>query len=370
MNSLDQVPFQTQLGLLDEEVQLVAAPVIVLPDCEQILRDTEYGFKLENWVLSGPQPVLQRPSCPPYWLMFGSAPETRRAAHGAREPWGPSPRPRSHSLTSADARRLHQRTVRFLISDSEDEDGYCEDNEGSSSEDARRRVRSRERPRGENAHLHSCVYHRVPESPHSRRRSALECRPAGRGSEPHRSQLESQKKSSRRRERPPTGRGLPQSPAPAHPPPCRLQQQRPSSAGALVKSRRQVLRSGAKCGPFLDSAADLLSALSLEERELLESVTERGYPLRTAVLALQKSGYRSAEKILKYLEARHHLCELGYDEAQVEEALEMFQSCESKAAEFLHLLNQFNEMGFQQNAIKEVLLVHENHRERALEELM
>lgn len=61
--------------------------------------------------------------------------------------------------------------------------------------------------------------------------------------------------------------------------------------------RPQVLRSGAKCGPFLDSAADLLSALSLEERELLESVTERGYPLRTAVLALQKSGYRSAEKV-------------------------------------------------------------------------
>lgn len=41
-----------------------------------------------------------------------------------------------------------------------------------------------------------------------------------------------------------------------------------------------------------------------------------------------------------------------------------------QAAEFLHLLNQFNEMGFQQHAIKEVLLVHENHRERALEELM
>lgn len=41
-----------------------------------------------------------------------------------------------------------------------------------------------------------------------------------------------------------------------------------------------------------------------------------------------------------------------------------------QAAEFLHLLNQFHEMGFQQNAIKEVLLVHENHRERALEELM
>lgn len=44
--------------------------------------------------------------------------------------------------------------------------------------------------------------------------------------------------------------------------------------------------------------------------------------------------------------------------------------CFSQAAEFLRLLNQFNEMGFQQNAIKEVLLIHENHRERALEELM
>lgn len=41
-----------------------------------------------------------------------------------------------------------------------------------------------------------------------------------------------------------------------------------------------------------------------------------------------------------------------------------------QAEEFLQLLIQFNEMGFQQNAIKEVLLVHENHRERALEELM
>lgn len=42
----------------------------------------------------------------------------------------------------------------------------------------------------------------------------------------------------------------------------------------------------------------------------------------------------------------------------------------SQAAEFLRLLTQFNEMGFQQSTIKEVLLVHENHRERALEELM
>ncbi|KAF7666763.1 hypothetical protein LDENG_00093730 [Lucifuga dentata] len=89
-----------------------------------------------------------------------------------------------------------------------------------------------------------------------------------------------------------------------------------------------------------------------------------------AIIALQKTGQQTPEKILSYLVACDHLCELGYDEAQVEEALEMFQNCETKAEEFLHLLSQFNEMGFQQNVIKEVLLIHENHRERALEELM
>lgn len=41
-----------------------------------------------------------------------------------------------------------------------------------------------------------------------------------------------------------------------------------------------------------------------------------------------------------------------------------------QAAEFLHLLAQFNDMGFQQNEIKEVLLLCGNQRERALEELV
>lgn len=35
-------------------------------------------------------------------------------------------------------------------------------------------------------------------------------------------------------------------------------------------------------------------------------------------------------QILSYLVACDHLCELGYDETQVEEALEMFQNCETK----------------------------------------
>uniref|UniRef100_A0A8P4GLC6 UBA domain-containing protein n=1 Tax=Dicentrarchus labrax TaxID=13489 RepID=A0A8P4GLC6_DICLA len=176
-------------------------------------------------------------------------------------------------------------------------------------------------------------------SPHQEQRAALERRT--------------------QRPRPQSQRPRPQSQRPS------LQSQRPS-----LQSQRHAPRTGGPRGVFFDSAAELLTALSQEERELLETITERGYPLRTAILALQKTGYHSPEKILKYLMATDRLCKLGYDEAQVEEALEMFQNCESKAAEFLRLLTQFNEMGFQQSAIKEVLLVHENHRERALEELM
>ncbi|XP_070828826.1 ubiquitin-associated protein 1-like [Chaetodon trifascialis] len=393
MNTLEDVPFQTLLGPLEEEVQLVTAPDVAVPDRHQMLQDTEYEFILEKWILTGQPPVRQAPSCPPYWMMFSSPQESHRTSRRSSDTWTPSPRPRSHSLNSADTRWLHHRTVKFLMSDSEDEEGYNEDTESSSTEDARQPIKCRERPRSaapkdpvsrvKDMHLGHATHHCKPDSPRSLRghRGSLpslhDYRQPVRALEEHRAQQASPRllgqKNSKKRQRSlgSVSRKLSQNTPPAGPPPCRLQQQRPSSAGPVIKNRRQkVMRTGGPCGVFFDSAAELMSALSQEERELLETITERGYPLRTAILALQKTGYRSPDKILKYLVASDHLCELGYDEAQVEEALEMFQNCESKAAEFLRLLTQFNEMGFQQSAIKEVLLVHENHRERALEELM
>ncbi|XP_068595581.1 ubiquitin-associated protein 1-like [Brachionichthys hirsutus] len=364
MSTLEDVPFQTPLAPLEEEVQLVTAPDITVPDRRQILQATEYGFNLEKRILSGHQSACPAPSCPPYWLMFSTPQQSHRANHRSDDAWGPSPRPRSHSLNSVDTRWLRHRTVRFLLSDSDDEEGYNEDTEGSSAEDAPHPSKSRERPpkdpfsRVKAVHPGSSGGLRGP-SPLLRDRKHL------RALEQHSPALLKKKK---RRPQATVGRTLSQNTPPDGPSPCRLQ--RPSSAGPIFKNRRQAQRTGGPCGVFFDSAAELLSALSQEERELLETVTDRGYPLRTAILALQKTGYHSPEKILKYLMASDRLCKLGYDEAQVEEALEMFQNCESKAAEFLRLLTQFNEMGFKQSRIKEVLLVHENHRERALEELM
>ncbi|XP_068953488.1 ubiquitin-associated protein 1-like [Petaurus breviceps papuanus] len=119
-----------------------------------------------------------------------------------------------------------------------------------------------------------------------------------------------------------------------------------------------------------DPTADLLSALSQEERDLIEPVLALGYPLRRAILALQRTGRQSLSQFLSYLSTCDRLVKQGYSESLVEEAMEMFQYSESKASEFLYLWEQFSDMGFQQDRIKEVLLLHENHRERALEELM
>lgn len=46
MNALDEVPFQTMLGPLEVEVQLVTAPDINIPDSHQILQDTEVKSQL------------------------------------------------------------------------------------------------------------------------------------------------------------------------------------------------------------------------------------------------------------------------------------------------------------------------------------
>ncbi|XP_014390936.1 PREDICTED: ubiquitin-associated protein 1-like isoform X2 [Myotis brandtii] len=83
-------------------------------------------------------------------------------------------------------------------------------------------------------------------------------------------------------------------------------------------------------------SADLLSALSQEEQDLIGPVVALGYPLHRAIVALQKTGRQSL----------------------------------SQAGEFLRLWEQFSDMGFQQDRIKEVLLVHGNRREQALEELV
>ncbi|XP_038622914.1 ubiquitin-associated protein 1-like [Tachyglossus aculeatus] len=157
---------------------------------------------------------------------------------------------------------------------------------------------------------------------------------------------------------------------------------RPSTAGTIppIRSHKPTVASLSRYSrlPTLpgaratcpDVTSDLLRALSQEERDLIEPVLALGYPLPRAILALQKTGRQSLGQFLSYLSACDRLLKQGYEEEPVEEAMEMFQNSERKAAEFLRLVRQFQDMGFQRDTVKEVLLLHENHREKTLEELV
>ncbi|XP_038160380.1 ubiquitin-associated protein 1-like [Cyprinodon tularosa] len=355
---------------------------VTLPNYLTILRETEFEFSLENWVLTGlqnsptnqqrPQPFSPSSepsaSCPPYWMMFSSPQQSRLASRHSSDFWEPNPRPRSHSLTLSVLRTT------FAISDSEDEGentakkaekgqtaetGLKEERPAVSCQSGQRKAQRAFVP--DLLNPPSCL----SSLPHKRRKNLRQCSFSGMDtSNKTQSNTDSRSLS-------PSSFKAPNDSADT----IRKTTGHQKTAEKMVLSpnscrtyHQASLNGGLSSA--LDSSVELLSALSPEERELLGVITARGYPLRTAIIALQRTGQQTPDQILSYLIACEHLCQQGYDKAQVEEALEMFQNCEAKAEEFLHLLNQFNEMGFHPNTIKEVLLVHENHRERALEELM
>ncbi|XP_054980348.1 ubiquitin-associated protein 1-like [Sorex araneus] len=78
----------------------------------------------------------------------------------------------------------------------------------------------------------------------------------------------------------------------------------------------------------------------------------------------------ASPQFLSYLRSCERLRQQGYERGLVEEAMEMSQFSERQAREFLRLWEQFSDMGFQQDRIREVLLAHGPCPERALEELV
>ncbi|XP_033845271.1 ubiquitin-associated protein 1-like [Periophthalmus magnuspinnatus] len=354
--------------------ELVEDVQVTVPDYLTILQETEYDFSLEKWVLTGLQNGFMKlhhpsassssssslqPTCPPYWMMFRSPQQSRLASRHSSDFWEPNPRQRSYSLNPSVLR------AKFTISDSEDESENVETvniplpEKKDLNVDMPCTITQRNQKKAQKAFVPDLLHPPTCLSslPHQRRKNLRQC---------SLSVLETTKQNAVNEQSTPKGFSRSDSVDKLCSQKLGKESISPHSCPEPSVAPRPLGLSSAAC----DSSIELLSALSLEERELLGVITARGYPLRTAFIALQKTGRQAPEKILNYLVACDHLCQLGYDILQVEEALEMFQNCETKAEEFLHLLSQFNEMGFQQNAIKEVLLVHENHRERALEELM
>ncbi|NWI88133.1 UBAP1 protein, partial [Pitta sordida] len=114
---------------------------------------------------------------------------------------------------------------------------------------------------------------------------------------------------------------------------------------------------------------ELQQGLSASERQCVETVVNMGYSPETVLRAMKKKG-QNIDQVLDYLFAHGQLCEKGFDPLLVEAALEMQQYSEEKITELLQLMSQFKEMGFELKDIKEVLLLHNNDRHNALEDLM
>ncbi|XP_015266919.1 PREDICTED: ubiquitin-associated protein 1 [Gekko japonicus] len=113
-----------------------------------------------------------------------------------------------------------------------------------------------------------------------------------------------------------------------------------------------------------------LQALSPSERQCVETVVNMGYSCENVLKAMKKKG-RNIEQVLDYLFVHGQLCEKGFDPLLVEAALEMHQcSEEEETAALLQLMSKFKEMGFELKDIKEVLLLHHNDQDNALEDLM
>ncbi|NXG18943.1 UBAP1 protein, partial [Grallaria varia] len=114
---------------------------------------------------------------------------------------------------------------------------------------------------------------------------------------------------------------------------------------------------------------ELQQGLSPSERHCVETVVNMGYSPESVLRAMKKKG-QNIDQVLDYLFAHGQLCEKGFDPLLVEAALEMHQCSEEKITELLQLMSQFKEMGFELKDIKEVLLLHNNDQQNALEDLM
>ncbi|XP_053321545.1 ubiquitin-associated protein 1-like [Spea bombifrons] len=425
MSFLDDVPFKLHDGLnqvSSSEDRSLSPLDINVPDCSEILDCTVPDFSMERKVLDWVHGIYRRnipttdvrPSAPPYWMV--------QNGKGITPPRRNSPQQRSvlpmhrcRSFSASDVHPIHARNSWITQEGLEnggmfEEDGYSEDDEYSTSEDSELEARQRETrsrvcksstqpqraPRPQTSPFVPsppskcrCPRHESPPCNKKKRKSLTLLNST-------KSELEAANERIAALVHPhkgvTEGRGLTQSqhtrssrylqsftPLPPPPPPHCCCSKRPYSAGSIPPIRchkpTTMTLSPYCCLPptrksLQDTSGDVLQALSQEEQEVIEAVTSFGYPLRRAMLALQKMGGQSLEQVLGYLGATDRLCKLGYGEALVEEAMEMFQNSEIKAAEFLRLLLQFNDMGFQQDDIKEVLLIYDNHRDRSLEELM
>ncbi|XP_039989460.1 ubiquitin-associated protein 1-like isoform X3 [Xiphias gladius] len=302
---MDGIPLKIPLAVLQKVKDYVK---VIIPDYPTILQETEYEFSLENWVLTGLQSGCTRqhwpqlsssssgllPSCPPYWMMFSSPQQVCLASSHSSNVWEPKPRQRSQSLNPAVL------CTKFTISDTDDkgesstrEAQTCASVKGHSSGERSVASCQHGQQKAQKAFVPNLLNPPTCLSslPHQRRKnlrqsslSLLEM------SAQHYPNTNSQAQNL-----------FSQRTSNTRTPNTRISNTRVNTVHRPPTITSHNITHTGLPSSGSDLSAELLSALSPEERELLGAITARGYPLHTAIITLQKTGRQTLDQVFNWV---------------------------------------------------------------------
>ncbi|XP_042336975.1 ubiquitin-associated protein 1-like, partial [Plectropomus leopardus] len=236
-----------------------------------------------------------QPSCPPYWMMLSSPQQSRLASRHCSDFWEPNPRQRSYSLNPSVLR------AKLAVSDSEDD----VESAAQKAKKSAKAASGGERPaapcqRGQRSAQRAFVPDLLnppaclSSLPHQRRKNLRQCSLSVLDTpKEHKPNTESQSKGPTSHRAPATrANTVDRLPSINNHNTTHTKSLSPDSCrNPSVTSAPTGLPSSGS-----DSSAELLSALSPEERELLAAITARGYTFRTAIIALQKTGRQTPDQ--------------------------------------------------------------------------
>ncbi|GAB6032430.1 hypothetical protein CHUAL_011068 [Chamberlinius hualienensis] len=143
------------------------------------------------------------------------------------------------------------------------------------------------------------------------------------------------------------------------------------------RERKSMANANAKrpssVGPEYTNGSDeklkIYSELKDEYQNLVSHITDMGFPRSQVIGAVRHFG-SDDKKVIEHLCMMQTLVDFGYDAADAGPALIANNQNESQAKEYLRLLVQFRDLGFDDVSIKDALQRFNNDRDKALDFLV
>ncbi|KAG8193149.1 hypothetical protein JTE90_006980 [Oedothorax gibbosus] len=109
--------------------------------------------------------------------------------------------------------------------------------------------------------------------------------------------------------------------------------------------------------------------LDESSRLFVDSLTEMGFPQGQVARAVKHLGI-DEKKVVEHLCQIQALEESGYDSSEAEAALHLHDYNRDQAKEFLDLVNQFQDLGFEKDAVKKALVQNKNDWNKTIDALL